>query len=256
MDGLYIAARLREEARLPSSTALDIERILPRLYPVIVVRVDSLTVRRIESWLESRGLRPPGSLRWCQDRPLRGGVVAACGRALLFIDSADGAAEQSYTAAHEAGHYLGDHLYPRKDAAERLGAQILEVLDGRRSPTPEERAQAFLRRAELTRMTHLLARDASAMADAAPSEREADRFACEAIAPLALVELRICAGAEPNTLLQSEFGLPAQVAERYARQFLPETSELLDRLQIGRGMTCRSSAPPNEEQVVEHNDEH
>jgi hypothetical protein len=241
MDALYTAHRLREQAHWRQDEPLPVEAILPRYCQTAFVRVAGLSIERLAGWLRGRGILRPGCLTSCGDRALRGAVVAWGGYGLLIAELSDDLAEQAYTFAHEAGHYLGDHLYPRLELAAALGTSALEALDGLRPPTEAERFHAILRRRDLSRFTHLLARDDDGAAESVvEAEREADRFACELLAPCSLVESHLY-GARPDpdslprlvSLLRDELGLPPSAAARYAHRFsLPESGGLLTRLGI------------------------
>jgi hypothetical protein len=122
----------------------------------------------------------------------------------------------------------------------RFGPGIQPVLDGLRSPTRAESIDALLARADLVRQTHFLDRDAEITAELRAIEAEADAFACELLAPDAMLCARfpqILADEESIIRLQEvlihEFGLPAIPAQNYARAWIGkhgETRTLLHRL--------------------------
>jgi hypothetical protein len=211
---------------------------------VATVLLPRLSVSRLRQWLPRHGAEVPPALSTCRDRRLRGAVVAWRGHGLLCVDAEDGEPEQRFTFAHEAAHFLQDHLYPRQDLLERHGFSIQPVLDGLRPPSAEERVDALLGRTSLTLHTHLLERDR----DLAPTLRQgvqaaeaaADQFACELLAPTAALDARVRRlRAGENAIvpvcavLVSEFGLPPVPASMWARRFVERHGEpisLLHRL--------------------------
>lgn len=216
--------------------------MLPWLYPAACVRLPELRISKLRDWLwRHQALIPPG-LTACRDRRLRGGVVAWRGFGLLFADRDDTEDEQRFTLAHEAAHYLRDHLYPRCDLLSRFGPAIQPVLDGLRPPTREERIDALLAHASLTFHTHLLERDVAPDPSLDALEADADAFACEILAPIAALEARFPSlSADENTVrevqaaLCADYRLPPKPALAYARAFVAERGApvtLLHRLSL------------------------
>ena len=241
-DALHTALRLRTGAHSAPDAPLDLQSLLPRLYPADCVLLPGLSVDGLRDWLRRHGAFLPPNLTLCRNRSLRGGIVAWRGCGLLFVDAGDPPDERRFTLAHEAAHYLQDHLYPRLDLLDRFGSTILPVLDGLRLPTREERLDALLARASLTFHTHLLERNASAVPDWEEREFEADAFACEILAPRDA--LRACfpsiaqdaaAVERIAAALQGTWRLPAAPALDYARAFVAQEGEpvtLLHRLRL------------------------
>ncbi|MCI0704342.1 MAG: hypothetical protein L0241_25060 [Planctomycetia bacterium] len=160
------------------------------------------------------------------DRPLSGCFGASSGISLILIDSAQEQAEQRVALAHELGHYLRDYQEPRRKATERLGPTVLEVLDGVRPPTVEERLVGALRGVTVGCHTHFLERDfwGRAITSAAQeAEAAADRLALELLVPVDAITSTVLA-TDPNTLiplLVTEFGLSPAFADKYAAILLP-----------------------------------
>ncbi len=207
-----LADRFWREAGGAPPEPRDLVRAVSLALPVAVVFMPALTLERVHIWLERRGA--PYRVD-CASRRLRGCLVAAGGRGIVFVEGADPADERRFTLAHEVAHFLLHYQYPRERAVRRLGPGILPVLDGLREPTPEERIGAVLAGCPLGVHTHLLERTGDAGALAAGAENEADRLAWELLAPQA--DLRSVPAGDRERVLQTRFGLPSPEAARYAR---------------------------------------
>jgi hypothetical protein len=225
---LQTAERLRDAAQIPHNQPGDPLLTLPRLYPVSIVVVPGLCLRTLCDWLIRHGVQPSGALTTCRDRSLRGGILARQGSALIFLDAEDTADEQRYAAAHEGGHFLQDHLYPRQEIIRRLGEQVRPILDGLRPPTLAERVDALLARTSLYQHTHLMDRESGTFPlppEIATIEANADAFACELLAPIAAIE-QLFAWTDDRPECQkllcqqlvTEYGLPPRYAAAYAEQ--------------------------------------
>lgn len=207
--------------------------------PLTVVLLPRLRVTAVDDWLRARGIACAAAIA---DRSLRACLVARRGQGFVFVEGADPEDEQRFSIAHELAHFLRDYWQPRQEVRRRLGPAALEVLDGERPPTPEERIHGLLARVPLGFHVHLMERTAdgrfaSAAIDLA--ERDADLLAFELLAP----SREVLEGAtSPRTAerrasvrqrLVGVFGLPAGPAERYAGILVPEPREpasLLHRL--------------------------
>lgn len=189
--------------------------------PLTVVDIDGLTLAGVCRWFERCGL--PFSTAE-PDRPLRACLVARQGVGFAFVDRRDDPAERAFSLAHELAHFLRDYRHPWGKVETRLGKAALEVLDGRRGPTPGERLAALLRRTPLTAFAHLLRRDDDGRpATAAEREAEdaADRLAFELLAPADAVG-PVADRATLVDILVTAFGLPPKPAARYAAILTPE----------------------------------
>jgi hypothetical protein len=190
-------------------------------FRIAVVELPGLSVTRVCHWLSSRvtpiDLAEP-------DRPLRGCLYADRGEAFAFLDADDDAAERRFSLAHELGHFLRDYWGPRRMVEKRLGPAALDVLDGLREPTFEERLSAVLRNVAVGPFAHVMRRDESGRPltpEERRSEEAADRLAFELLAPAK--ELDGCEDrGELVRKLVDEYGLPVEPAARYAKLLLPD----------------------------------
>ncbi len=220
------------EVGAPEDASIDIRRVLPALYPAAWVFLPHLTVSGIKFWLRRHGAVIPAGLVTCADRRLRGGLVAWRGCGLLFADGDDPEEERVLSLAHEAAHFLGDHLYPRLDLVERLGPSILPVLDGDRPPTLVERVDALLARTSLSHHTHLMGRAGPLPPALYALEEDADTFARELLAPTASLERHfpeLSAGEEAirqvAEFVSTVFRLPPRHAMIHARAFVARCAQ-------------------------------
>lgn len=170
------------------------------------------------------------------DRPLRACLFCDRGAGFLFLDDADPPDEQRFSLAHELAHFLRDYAGVRRQVERALGPAALEVLDGRRPPTPAEQLHAVLRNVPVGPHFHLMERDAGGRPKSPverDAERRADRLAFELLAPADLLAAETDRTAVVTRLV-GEFGLPPQQAIEYAAVLLPaepDAGGLVGRLQ-------------------------
>jgi hypothetical protein len=210
-----------------------------RALPVSIILLSRLRLDGVRTWLRENGIHCP-----CEetDRPLRACLVAHHGHGLIFLDGTDEEDEQRFSLAHELAHFLRHYWQPRQVACRRLGEQIVQVFDGERAPTLQERLHALLRNAPLGFHLHLMLRGPRReipTTAVARAEEEADLVAYELLAPAADVLAR-CGQVQDQgarrawlvEVLQTDFGLPQQQAADYGRLLLPPVQEdpLLRRL--------------------------
>ncbi|MCW3052305.1 MAG: hypothetical protein JWN14_1475 [Chthonomonadales bacterium] len=240
-DVLRAVERFRSDAKAVGlEPRLQLEKALVHCYPVSCVFLPALSVQAICDYLRRHEALLPRALVTCRDRRLRGGIVAQYGYGILFVDRDDPEAESRFTLAHEAKHFLADHLYPRLDLLARFGSGILPVLDGHRPPSREERIDALLARTDLAQQTHLLDRETRSSSGFEVVEADADAFASELLAPAASLWLRFphlfaeeSAVTQVHEALVREYALPAGPAMNYARAWVAEQGKprtLLHRL--------------------------
>ena len=224
--------RLSEEfwemADAQESFPRDLETAILWTLPVAIIKVPRLRISDARDWLEQRNL----PLTVDGDRALHACLIAFGGRGLVFLDGMNPLDELRFSLAHEVGHFIIDYFEPRRIALARFGADIANVLDGRRPPTVEERGAAILSNTSVGVYRHLMARTPSGgigCSRIAESENTADQLALELLAPAELVrellaaELKSCkpSQAEITGLLKETFGLPTSVAARYSLKFDP-----------------------------------
>lgn len=191
--------------------------------PLSFISIGGLTIAHVRRYLRST----PWPFEFVDVyRPLHACLIAYRGRGIVFLRADDPPNEQRFSVAHEVGHFLADYLEPRRRAVRYFGNQIVDVLDGRRLPTQQERVDAILAGVGMAGYTH-----ASPLAVDYTSERHldaesrADLLALVLLAPVDEVRRRVLwklrsAQREvlsvANQVLQSEFGLPLGPASFYA----------------------------------------
>lgn len=210
-----------EEELFPRS----LERHIALAVPLTIVKLPKLRIAGVESWLVRRGV--PVCFG-CEDRSLRGCLVANRGQGVVFVDGADPEDERRLTLAHELAHFLADYWLPRLIAVKSLGAGITNVLDGLRPATVLERVQSTFVSASLhVNLNFMERRDGVGDVRLWNTESRADRVALALLAPANAVLSRV-----PNkrrhsdimpevaVLLRNEFGLPGWLVENYARKLV------------------------------------
>ncbi len=205
-----------------------LEKAVMLALPAAVVPLPRLQLAGIERWLRKRNVAYSFP---CANRWVRGCLVAYRGQGIIFVDSADPAAEVRLTIAHEAAHFLEDYLRPREEAIARLGPQIIDVLDGDRPPSVIERVNAALVGTRLVFYYRYMEREPNgepALSAAWDAEDHADQLALELVAPADTVRehtnLNQTSYAERCKeivgVLTSTFGLPTDMANMYGRALL------------------------------------
>lgn len=208
-----LARRFWDEAGDAPPFPRDLRDALAFVDAVRVIDVPNLTLSRAADALAGYGV--PFD-RTQPDRALAGCFCGHRGRGFILYDPLLSPAEVRFTLAHETAHWLRDYADPRHKVAKRLGAKALEVLDGTRAPTPEERFAGVLRAVPVGPFAHVLDRDRFGRVcseGARESEAAADRLAFELLAPFEALRRHI--GNELDALT-SVFGLPEPEALRYA----------------------------------------
>lgn len=199
--------------------------------PLAVFKLPRLWISDLQAWLAARKTRVHIQ---SDDRPLHGCLLAYGGYGCVLLNGSDSLDELRFSLAHEAAHFLLDYLRPRQHAVKRLGPQILDVFDGQRAPTVQERIHAILDNVPIGFHTHFMARSADGLMGCdvtSEIESDADVLALELLAPEREVRRRLAsalrATPQQNTdeiatqLLLKDFGLPYTVAVAYARLLYP-----------------------------------
>lgn len=213
-----LAARFWTEVGAPPPPfPRDLRAAVCWLRHVHVLEVPRLTLASAADHFARYGISCP---KPTEDRPLAGCFGGHRGVGVILLDPTLEPDQLHFTLAHEVAHYLRDYDGPRRKVESRLGRRALEVLDGLRPATADERFAGVLRGVTIGCYTHFLDRDhrgrGLTMA-ARESEVAADRLAFELLAPFAVVN----PGAAPDRAalaarLTSDFGLPAAEAAKYA----------------------------------------
>jgi len=155
--------------------------------PVAIVKLPRLWGVDIRRYLQNTGT---GQLSVPDSLSLRGFMLAADGKGLLFLNGGDPPDEQRYSLAHEIAHFLLDYYLPRLRTVEILGPRICEVLDGHRHATVDERIHAVLAAAPIGMYEYRLCKIADLGSSPAihdESEVAADELAVELLAPFNVV---------------------------------------------------------------------
>ena len=215
-----LAGRFWAAAGEPPAFPRDLEDAVASAGGMTVVRRGGLRVSTVVAHCLAREV--PATFAG-PDRPLRAALHCWAGVGTVFLDPTDPPDEQRFSFAHELAHFLRDYLSPRRQMVKALGSGAVDVLDGIRPPTIDERLHAVLRNRPLTPHCHFMSRDPAGRPerdDDRRAEADADRLAFELLAPAELF-LQIVDREELNRRLITEFGLPASVAAEYARVLLP-----------------------------------
>lgn len=206
-----LAARFWAAVGEVPSFPRDLRTVLHWLPALHVVEVPNLTLTLAGECLARHGIRCP---KPTEDRALAGCFAGDRGIGVILLDPTLPLDELRFTTAHEVAHYLRDYDAPRRKVGARLGLRTIEVLDGDRPATPDERLAGVLRDVQIGPHTHFLDRDRHGRVptrEAREAEEAADRLAFELLAPFA----ELGTDATPAQLV-SYFGLPVTQAAKYA----------------------------------------
>lgn len=223
IDSMQAIQRLRYILDVDNKQVINFEDILSKYFPVVVVVLPNLAVFTMFQWFQAYQLPVPKILTGQNNIQLHAGIIARGGGAVIFLNGVDDAIQRRYSLAHEAGHYFMDHFFPRQDIIKRLGISALEIVDGLRSQTPEERMHAILNHTSLTFFTHFFENSNQPEYSRSTAESHADAFSLEALAPsksiLSLLSGLMAHSSEiPRVMqvLETQFCLPYNIAYLYA----------------------------------------
>jgi len=203
-----------------------LERSISLALPVALVKLPRLDLREIETWLLRRNVK---YLFDCENRTVRGCLVAFGGKGIVFVDGTDSLNELRFTVAHETAHFLVDYWQPRNKSTMKYGESILDVIDGFREPTIDERVHSIINRTPIGLLTDLMERNPQCVnIDTWHSENRADKVAIALLAPPDAVinEIDLSSSSfierqqETVEVLISNFGLPDYVALSYGTSLL------------------------------------
>lgn len=205
-----------------------LERAIALALPLTLVKLPRLRLWDIERYLQQRGISFQFDIA---TRPVRGCLIAYTGAGIIFVDGGDSANEQRVTVAHELAHFIVDYRIPRENAIQKIGARVVEVLDGKRAPLLKERVYGILNDAPIGTFLNLMERDA--LGDAVDVniwkiEERADRIALALLAPPPEIFARVDLNAPRFEIrytpmvqiLQETFGLPEKMSRTYAWNLL------------------------------------
>lgn len=203
-----------------------LERSISLALPVALVKLPRLDLRAIENWLLRRNVQ---YLFDCENRVVRGCLVAFGGKGIVFVDGTDSLNELRFTVAHEIAHFLVDYWQPRNKASIKYGPSILEVFDGLREPTIDERVHSIISGTPTGLFADLMERKSQNELDETwHVENKADKVALALIAPpeavykVADISSRSYVERKQQimSVLISAFGLTEYVASSYGTDLL------------------------------------
>ena len=208
----------------------SLEAPLSWALPVTLIKLPHLEVSSLTEWLERQDIIPTFTVGY---RCLRACLLAKAGYGMIFLDGSDPEDERRFSLAHEISHFMLDYWQPREHVLSALGSGIREVLDGHRSPTPEERLGGLFQGVSWQTFTHFMDRSPSGQVEhlrILEAEDQADRLALELLAPRKIVLSRLQARDIPwkeasacewaAETLRHEFGLPETVAYGYGHMLV------------------------------------
>lgn len=204
----------------------DISGAVNLALPIDIVSLSELSLNKIQAWLIERKVFLDVEI---DDRLLHGFILISRGTGFIFVNGTDTEEERRYTIAHEASHFLLDYKLLRENAVKKLGEGILQVMDGYREPTIEERIDGTLISVSIKPYTHLLEKLGDGTfenTEILNSENDADELALELLAP----HTAVIKDTNPNRnkisfydfknqcyqILRSKYLIPDSIAEAYS----------------------------------------
>lgn len=166
----------------------NIEQAILWNFPVAIINLPRLGLESMEKWLKRRDLVMPFLGK---ERRIRACLVARCGHGLIFLDGTDPDDERRFSLAHEIAHYILDYNIKRQEIINLFGSTIIDVLDGKRKATIEERLNGVLSGIPVGPFMHLMDRDKLGNMrnqNILNIEDHAERLALELTAPKKVLE--------------------------------------------------------------------
>ncbi len=223
-----IAANFWKDVGEPEPFPRSLEPAVYWALPIGVFKLPNLWVSDVQVWLAEQGIQFQLA---SEDRSLHGCLIARRGRGCVFLNGTDSDDELRFSLAHEVAHFLLDYHLPRQTAVNLLGPSVLEVFDGLRPATFQERVHAVLSQVSVGFHTHLMARNENGVmgcSEVGAHEESADQLALELLAPEKEARLRVTQALRSahgldriqiaSQVLQQDFGLPPLIAISYGRR--------------------------------------
>lgn len=212
----------------------DLEYAALAAFALPTVTIDALDIIKARDWAQRYAI----PIRFpTRNRPLCGCLLANARAGIMLIEASDPLDEQRYTIAHESSHFLLECWRPLRAAEKTLGQGIIDVLEGRRPPTLDERLEAMLNDLPLRLVSHLMERPEAGLpaVSVLDAEDRADRLALELLAPLRHLTDLMRQPEAPRGyrsrlsylagVLSDVYGVPADPARAYSQYILKSLGE-------------------------------
>lgn len=209
---------------------VDIERAIAfSNLPLHIDLIPGLEIDHVNQWIQTN--RFPARIDK-QNCALHGFLLARGGHGIIFVNGTDNQEERRFTIAHELAHFLLDYHLPRIHYLKLYGDSILEILDGKRLPTIQERLTFVISELPSPFFTHALDNSGITAYERNKvwsTEWRTDTLAFEILAPFHVVISRLKKQKlekrfdpifrQASSLLATDFGLPSTLAGSYAKHF-------------------------------------
>jgi hypothetical protein len=195
--------------------------------PLHIDLIPGLDIDHVNQWI--RAHRFPARIDK-DNCALHGFLLARGGNGVIFVNGTDKLEERRFTIAHELAHFLLDYHLPRINYLKLYGDSILEILDGKRLPTIEERLAFVVSELPAPFFVHALDNSditAYERSQVWSTEWRTDALAFEILAPFHIVISKLKKQnsekrfepifRQASSLLVTDFGLPSTLASSYAK---------------------------------------
>lgn len=207
---------------------VDIERAIAfSNLPLHINLIPRLDIDYVNQWIQANHFPARTNKDNCA---LHGFLLAREGQGVVFVNGSDKREERRFTIAHELAHFLLDYHLPRINYLNLYGESIMDILDGKRLPTIEERLAFVISDLPSPFFAHSLDNNGITAYERSQiwnTEWRTDALALELLAPFHIVisslkkqkpEKRF----EPifrqaSNLLVTDFGLPPTLSGSYAK---------------------------------------